>query len=279
MNKFKILLIVIIIAVLVILYSRYVGTLGLVTREYTIYEDNLPISYNGLKIVHLSDLHYGSVINSTRLTKIVDEINLINPDIVLFTGDLLNNDTYHEKYKDKILLLLSKINAKYGKYAILGNHDYDKNTDIVKEILTKSGFNILINSYDVISNKNNDKIFIGGFDDYLLANPDIDKTLSFLNDNNMYSIVLVHEPDYTDNILQYNNNINLILSGHSHNGQVRIPIIGTIYTPNGAKKYYDEHYNIGNTNLYISGGIGNSKLDVRLFNHPSINLYRINSNK
>lgn len=95
----------------------------------------------------------------------------------------------------------------------------------------------------------------------------------------MYSIVLVHEPDYTDNILQYNNNINLILSGHSHNGQVRIPIIGTIYTPNGAKKYYDEHYNIGNTNLYISGGIGNSKLDVRLFNHPSINLYRINSNK
>lgn len=279
MNKFKILLIVIIIVVLIVLYSRYVGTSGLVTREYTIYEDNLPISYNGLKIVHFSDLHYGSVINNTRLTKIVDEINLINPDIVLFTGDLLNNDTYREIYKDKILLLLSKINAKYGKYAILGNHDYDKNTDIVKEILTKSGFNILINNYDVISNKNNDKIFIGGFDDYLLANPDIDKTLSFLNDNNMYSIVLVHEPDYTDNILQYNNNINLILSGHSHNGQVRIPIIGTIYTPNGAKKYYDEHYNIGNTNLYISGGIGNSKLDVRLFNHPSINLYRINSNK
>ena len=89
---------------------------------------------------------------------------------------------------------------------------------------------------------------------------------------------MVHEPDFADNIInEYS--VDLILSGHSHNGQIRIPLVGALYTPENAKKYYDEYYSINNTDLYISSGIGVSKYNYRLFNHPSFNLYRIYKEK
>ena len=79
--------------------------------------------------------------------------------------------------------------------------------------------------------------------------------------------------DNIDNILKYN--FNLVLAGHSHNGQVRFPYSNPLVKPDNAKKYYNEYYKISDTNLYISGGIGNSVLNFRLFNRPSFNLYRL----
>ena len=108
---------------------------------------------------------------------------------------------------------------------------------------------------------------------------DVDKTLEYLNgDNNLdYRIILVHEPDISNDIVD-NYNVSLILAGHSHNGQIRLPIIGALYTPPYAKEYYDEHYLIDGTNLYISSGIGVSTINYRLWNRPSMNFYRINKN-
>ena len=85
----------------------------------------------------------------------------------------------------------------------------------------------------------------------------------------------MHEPD---KILDFDyNNYDLILAGHSHNGQITIPFIGSLYKPNGSKKYYKDYYELEGTKLYISGGIGTSTLKLRLFNKPSINLYRLTS--
>ena len=84
----------------------------------------------------------------------------------------------------------------------------------------------------------------------------------------------MHKPDTFDDIKQYN--FNLVLAGHSHNGQIRLPIYGAILTPKGAKKYYKPHYKIDNTDMYISSGIGNTVIDYRLFNRPSFNIYRLN---
>lgn len=280
MKKIKTIIIILISIILIIIYARFIATSGLITKEYTIYSDKLPYSYNGLKIVHFSDLHYGSVITSKRLKQIVDEINLINPDIVIFTGDLLDKSL---KTDDKIVETISKqlksISAKYGKYTIMGNHDYEENKSEIEKIYKNSNFTLLNNQYDIIINKEKDKIYLGGIDDTLLGNPDIKSTTSYLKENNdTYSIILVHEPDYSTNILK-EQEVDLILSGHSHNGQVRIPIIGALYTPNGAKKYYKNHYTINDTELYISSGIGNTDLNLRLFNRPSINFYRINTKK
>ena len=91
-----------------------------------------------------------------------------------------------------------------------------------------------------------------------------------------YKIILVHEPDYIDTITSKYNNTNLVLAGHSHNGQINIPYIKKLLLPEGSKKYYNNYYKVNNTNLYISSGLGESNINFRLFNKPSINFYRIN---
>ena len=274
----KWLLIIFIILFLTIVYARYVGTMGLVTKEYTINDSDVPDGFDGIKIVHFSDLHYNRAISLSKVKSIIDEINLINPDIVVFTGDLIDRDaTLSEKDYNDLTNLLLKINARYGKYAIMGNHDYIKDKEKVIDVYNGSNFKYLDNDYEVIYNKNMETIFIGGLGTISYEQEDINKTLDYLNENKDidYKIVLVHEPDISGQIAK-DYHVNLILAGHSHNGQVRLPIIGAIYTPPHARKYYDNYYRIEGTNLYISSGIGVSLVNYRLWNRPSINFYRLN---
>ena len=273
----RFLLILLLIILLLVIYARYEGTNGLITKEYKIETADISNSFDGIKIVHFSDLHYKRIINKDRTKEIVDEINLINPDIVIFTGDLIDKDfDVSDEDIEDLTLLLNNINSKYGKYAIIGNHDYVRDDDILNDIYNNSSFVLLKNSYDIIYGDNNDKLFIGGVDTYSYDKADIDKTMEYFEDNEDidYKIILVHEPDYIDTITS-KYNVNLVLAGHSHNGQVRLPIIGPIITPDNAKKYYEPYYKIDKTKLYISGGIGNSVVNFRLFDKPSFNLYRL----
>lgn len=270
----KILFTLIFLIIILILYSRFIATKGLITKEYTI-KDNITSDFDGIKIVHFSDLHYKRIITKKDIDKIINEINLINPDIVVFTGDLIDqdNDEFLEEDVNYLKEALSKINAKYGKYATIGNHDYSIDISILRNIYKESNFILLENTYDIIYGKNNEKLFIGGLSTGSFSNTSIEK-LSY--NEECYKIFIMHEPDYTDEILSLNPNI--VLAGHSHNGQINIPYLKKYFVPNGAKKYYEEHYLINNTSLYISSGIGVSRYNFRLFNHPSINFYRINKN-
>ena len=271
-------LIIFLLITITIIYARYGGTSGLITKEYKIESSLIGEDFDGLKVVHFSDLHYLRVTNNDKLKEIVDEINLIKPDIVFFTGDLIDKDfTLTDKDKDDLINGLSSIKAKYGKYAVLGNHDYVKNIEIFKDIYSNSNFNLLQNSYDIIYSSNNDKLFIGGVDNYSYNEADINKVMEYFNDNSdiSYKIILVHEPDYIDNILT-NYNVNLVLAGHSHNGQINIPYIKNFFLPYGSRKYYENYYKVNDTDLYISSGIGESSVNFRIFNKPSINFYRIN---
>lgn len=278
---FKWALIIFIILFLIIVYARYVGTMGFDTKEYPVYEKDIPDSFDGLKIVHFSDLHYNRAISLSKVEKIVNEINLINPDIVVFTGDLIDKDVSltNNDYTE-LTKLFRKINSKYGKYAVMGNHDYYKDAEKVINVYNDSDFKYLDNDYDIIYNKTNEKIFIGGINTVSYDMDDITKTMRYFDKNNdiSYKIILVHEPDITDEIVK-DYEVNLILAGHSHNGQVRLPFIGPIYTPPHSKKYYDNYYNVNGTNLYISSGIGVSTANYRLWNRPSINFYRIYKEK
>lgn len=277
MKKFLAITFIILLSIFgILLYSRYVATSGLITKEYVITAD-IADSYDGFKIVHFSDLHYGRIITDQELKIISEEINLINPDIVAFTGDLIDDSIDIDNFNDeKLTNFLSSIKAKYGKYAVRGNHDYVVYADKIKNLFADAGFTYLENSYDILYNESNDKIFIGGLDTSFYDKDDLDKTLAYQDENISYKIMLTHEPDISDEIVSKDNTINLILAGHSHNGQVRLPFIGALTTPEKAKKYYDNYYKIQNTNLYVSSGIGVSKVDFRLFNRPSINFYRIN---
>ena len=273
----KFIISVILILIGIILYARFIGTMGFDTKEYTIYDDELPSGFDGIKIVHFSDLHYNRAINNAKVDKIIEEINFINADIVVFTGDLIDKDmNLNDSDFEYLTNAFKKINAKYGKFSILGNHDYDE-MDKVLSVFNNSGFKYLENSYEIIYNDKNEKIFIGGIGNVSYNLDNIDKTMEYFNSNDDidYKVVLLHEPDISDKIVE-DYNVSLILAGHSHNGQVRLPIIGALYTPPGSKQYYDEHYIIDGTNLYISSGIGVSTINYRFWNRPSINFYRVN---
>lgn len=277
----KIILFLMVITIGILFYARFIGVTGLNTHEIVIKDTNLDSSFDGLKIVHFTDMHYTRVITNTRVKELVEEINLINPDIVFFTGDLIDTDsTPNESNKQKLIKFLKDINTVYGKYAVIGNHDYDNHLDLVKEIYNASGFILLENNYDIIYN-NNDKIFIGGLNTSSFNLQDIDKTMEYFKENEdiNYKIILSHEPDYADTVVSKYPNINLILAGHSHGGQVRLPFLGGIMKNSNAKKYSDDHYTLGNTNLYVSNGIGVSRYNFRLFNRPGINFYRVYSTK
>ena len=270
----KIVAIIIIIFSLIVIYSRYIATIGLITKETTITDNNINEDFDGLKIVHFSDLHYKRIITKKRIDKIIEEINLINPDIVVFTGDLIDDDS--KITDDDISYLkeiLNNINYKYGKYAVLGNHDYSIDIDTIRDIYRDSNFKLLENNYDIIHSKNNNSIYIGG-----ISTGEFNESIvnNLLISENMYKIILLHEPDFIENIGVLNTN--LALAGHSHNGQLNIPFIKKMFLPKNAKKYYDEYYKVNNTDFYISSGIGVSRYNFRLFNSPSINFYRINKN-
>lgn len=277
MKKVIIVLTIIILTISIcVLYSRFIATSGLKIKEYKVVNSKITDSYHGLKIIHLTDIHYGSTIYEKELNNIVNKINEIKPDIVVLTGDLI--DERIDFNKDVIINCLSKIKSNLGKYAISGNHDIP--IDDYNYIIKESGFTSLDNKYDLIYSKTNEPIIISGIgygkEDIGIKTEQFDKYISELTEDDIkpiYSILLVHEPDTVDNLDL--NKYDLILSGHSHGGQVRLPFIGKLYTPNGAKKYYDDYYKINNTDLYISSGLGTSLYKFRLFNKPSFNFYRI----
>ena len=280
MKKFIIIIVVIIIIIsLGLLYSRFIATKGLKVKEKKIINNKIIDEYHGLKIVHISDIHYGSTVSETELINIVDKINETNPDIVVLTGDLL--DERLEYNKEIIVRELSRINSKIGKFAISGNHDIP--IEEFNDIINKSGFKNLNDTYELIYMDSNKPIIISGISSNYQDNSNIgvktekfDTYIANLKADDIrpiYSILLIHEPDFIDNLDL--SKYDLILAGHSHGGQIRLPIIGKIYTPKGSLKYYDEYYKINNTDLYISSGLGTSKYKFRLFNRPSINFYRI----
>lgn len=265
----KIIFIIIILIATFFISARFIGTSGLDVREYKIINKDLPKSFYGLKIVHFSDLHYGMSCDEEVLSNLVDKINLSKPDIVVFTGDLIDKDTKHTEEIENILIsYLSKINSSYGNYYVSGNHDSYKSA--FNSLMNKSNFISLNDSYEVINSNTLDKLFIGGID---INSSESNYLTDVLTDEYGYKILIMHYPDNFDNIKKYD--FDLVLAGHSHNGQVRLPLIGSLVRIENAKKYSDAYYKIDNTEFYISGGIGNSMLNLRLFNTPSFNLYRL----
>ncbi len=266
---------ILIIAVLILLYARFIGTRGLNINEIPIRTDKLSDNYDGFKIIQFSDLHYGSTINIDDVTNIVNKINSEKPDVVVFTGDLIEHDiTVNDDNLNNLFTELNKIDPSIEVLAVPGNHDYDQETYWDKA-MQNLNWTFLINSYKYVYVDNNNPIVFVGLDDYWHGSPNYDDAFAYYNDvtKDYYTIVLLHEPDQVDEIKD--KHFDIALAGHSHLGQVRLPFIGAIYTPYGAKKYYNSHYKLdNNADLYISGGIGTSTMKLRYFDRPSINLYR-----
>ena len=264
----KTIFIILLIITLSIFYMHYIGTYGVYVREYKVESKNLPDDFNGFKVVHFSDLHYLTTIKDKEVKKIVNKINELRPDIVVFTGDLIDNNK--EITNDDIKLLtkrLKKIEAKIGMNDIKGHDDYNNHYE---QVMSETNFKIINNSYELIYYKGNTPILLTGVGSILKNDCDIDQAFSYSEMDNLYTISLIHEPDITDNIItKYKTN--LILAGHSHNGQIRFPKTNGLLKLEEAKKYPNSKYKLKNTTLFVSNGLGTTNYELRLFNHPSIN--------
>ena len=271
---YKILITCFIIILAIFLYARYYETTKIIVKEKNVIDDSLPESFYGYKIVQLSDIHYKTTIGRIELESIVKNVNKIKPNIIVITGDLLDNNVrYTDNDISNIVDILSKIECKY-KYIITG--DNDKN-DIFDTIVKKIKFKSLDNNYEIIYNNSNEPLLIGGIStksDKKLSTEKISSIEDEIKKNNTkYNILLLHEPSIIDEI-DYNN-YNLILAGHTLNGQVNIPLIKKLNISADSRKYSKTYFKKNNTNIYISPGLGTTNFKARLFNKPTINLYRL----
>ena len=264
----NILITFVIVIVLFFTYAHFIEPSILKTNEYKIESPNIPDTFNGIKMVHLSDIHYGTTFTKKDIKKLIEEIDKINPDIVFFTGDLINKDIeLNEEEQKEITDLLKEIKPSLNKYAVLGDEDNTK----TKDILNNAGFKTLENEPNLLYYKGTIPIEIVGF------NNDKDIDYSIINNEaasayeNIYKIILVHNPNQIDDILNYNPDI--ILSGHNLGGTINIKGIRKGFIKE--QKYDKTYYHINNTEIYISNGLGTSHIQLRVNNVPSINFYRL----
>ena len=219
----------------------------------------LPTNLNGFKIVQLSDFHLYPHTTLELAEKAVAKANDLAPDLIVLTGDYVLETA--ESIFD-LAPTLAKLNAQYGLFAILGNHDHWTNSDIVKQGLAEQGIELLHNKGVLL---NQGQLFLAGVDDLWSGEPDVQAALTGWQ-KSIPTILLAHEPDFADNFLG-DGRIQLQLSGHSHGGQVRVPGLGPVVLPRYAQKYHNGLYTAGQGQVYTNRGIGLIGPAVR-FNCP-----------
>lgn len=259
------------IFILFCIYSFIICPSLLKVREYKVESNLLPSSFDGIKIVQLADIHYGTTINKKQLDKIVKRINELNPDIIFFTGDLIDkNIVPTETIQEEIIESLKNLNCSLYKYAVIGNED-DQET--FNNLMEQTNFIVLNNETKLLYYKDKTPIAITGFNN-ISSNPvysEINNPIDDIDVSTLYHIVIFHESDAIDSILEYNPN--LVLTSATLGGKINF--IKPLFLPDTADKYYDEYYRLNETDLYVSNGLGTTGVNLRFNNVPSFNFYRL----
>lgn len=226
--------------------------------------ENLPESFDGAKIVHLTDFHSKNF--GEREKKVLEILEDINPDFIFITGDFIDYRTKDINSCQEFWRELS--NQHQGKtFGVLGNHEHwIKSPDIsaIKKLLEEGGISILNNENRKIF-QGNKYIYLLGVDDPDSKKDDLPKAMIGAEEN-IPKILLAHSPDIVDNLR--GEKVDLILVGHTHGGQIRIPFVKPFWVPTKNRgKYASGLFEIGNAILYVNRGIGMAALPVR-FNCP-----------
>jgi len=242
--------------------------------EITLPIKRLPEAWDGLRIAQLSDFHYDEDFSVIPLRKAVDVINSLKPDLIVLTGDFVSAPFFASSRKkaagliDPCAQLLTKLKARLGLYACLGNHDVGTDPGRIFNTLQSHNIKALRNC-SIPLEKDGKRLWIAGVDDVIGGSPDMDITLQKVPADEAV-VLMAHEPDYATHVSKYS--VDLQLSGHSHGGQVRIPLIGAPILPELAVKYPKGLYQVGNLTLYTNVGIGTVNLPVRFDCPPEITL-------
>ncbi|MFC7061380.1 metallophosphoesterase [Halobacillus seohaensis] len=257
-------------------YAHYIEPEMLSKKIHTLTHSNIPRSFNNIKVIQFSDIHLGFHYTVDQFQTLVQNIQAEKPDLILFTGDLVDKP-HRYSFNSDIPNILNQLNAPLGKYWIYGNHDHGGyGTEKLEAVMSNGGFTLLKNESTQIS-YNGESFTLAGLDDVMLGKPDLEGTLGIISEQS-FTILLVHEPDIADTVKNYP--IDVQLSGHSHGGQIRIPLLGAMVTPPYAEKYVDGKHTISDQlTLYVSRGIGTTRMPYRFLCKPEYSIFTLQSNQ
>lgn len=255
--------IVLLIVITLLLFCNFQNK-HLETTHYTYEAEQLGVDLDGYRIVQISDLHNAKFGKNNQ--KLVDRIRECAPDMIVLTGDLV--DSNHTNV-DRVVQFVDEIVKICPVYYVTGNHEYWLDTSEYEKLmdgLVSAGVVILDNQVVEIS-RGDAKFRLVGLDDKSLADGTLEALLS---DEKELTVVLAHEPQY---FARYaGTGVDLVLSGHAHGGQFRLPFVGGIVAPDQGflPEYTAGEYYMNGTEMIVSRGLGNSVIPVRLFNYPEI---------
>lgn len=232
-----------------------------------------PQRMDGFTVALLSDFHYDPYFSVHPIRAAVGMVNELRPDLIVLTGDfisipLFGNVSGGAAPAEPCAQLLRQMRAPHGLWAVMGNHDAGTNPNRVTGVLRESGIQVLRNQ-SVPIEKDGSRFWLGGLGDVIGERADIPATLHGIPSDEA-TVLLVHEPDYADHVASYP--VDLQLSGHSHGGQLRIPVLMPLYLPKLGRKYVSGRYQVRDLALYTNRGLGTINIPVRFNCPPEITL-------
>ncbi|MBK9313058.1 MAG: metallophosphoesterase [Acidobacteria bacterium] len=247
----------------------------LIVRQYTINLPKWPAELRGYRIAAMSDIHAGSPhIDREKLREIVSKVNSTRPDLVVIAGDFVIEGILGGSFitPEETAAALKEINAKNGIFATLGNHDWWYDGSRVRNALVDAGIRVIDNDAARI-NVNDTDFWLVGLGDLWEGRPDLHGTMTKIP-KDVLTIALTHNPDIFTSVPSQ---ITLTIAGHTHGGQVAIPLIGRPVIPSK----YGQRFAIGHivekgSHLFVTPGIGTSIIPVRFRVPPEISLLVIN---
>ena len=243
----------------------------LVVKERTLALPGWPRALDGLRVVVLADLHVGApYVKEAKLRRLVSEVNGLGPDLVVMPGDFVSSVKGGRRVEPEVIAeILKDLRAALGVYAVLGNHDWsDGDGDRLAGALGANGVRVLENDAARVE-RGGQGLWLAGLSDLWMRRPDIDATLARVTDDAPV-VAFTHNPDIFPKMPP---RVALTLAGHTHGGQVCLPVFGRAVVPSEfGRRYAEGHVIEAGRHLYVSPGVGTSILPVRFRVPPEITL-------
>jgi uncharacterized protein len=259
--------------ILTALYGVVIEPSRLVVREYPLALPQLPADLSGVRVALVADIHAGAPwIRERKLRRIVSEVNAAKPDLILLLGDYVTMAVLGGRRiaPERLTPILSGLRAPYGTYAVLGNHDGWFNRTRVSASLERAGITVLRNESSSIA-IGTTRLTLLGLADVRTDAPDLSAVASLPQP----VIVMTHSPDVFPKI---RTPVLLTVAAHTHGGQVRLPLLGSLIVPSVyGQRYARGHIVERGQHLFVSTGIGTSLLPVRIGVVPEITILELRS--
>lgn len=233
-----------------------------------IWLERLPAAYDGLRIVHLTDIHHSLFTSIREVERAVHLANLLHPDLVALTGDYV---TLSPSYIWPVAQTLGKLQARFGTFAVLGNHDFQVDPDAVARALESQDIRVLRNRHAALRS-GDATLWIAGVDDLWWGSDDLPGALRHVPAREA-KILLCHNPLGIWSAARLD--VDFVLSGHTHGGQVRLPMMNSFYRSKPGRRFVEGWNKLGSTQIYVNRGIGKVLVPVRVKCPPEIACLRL----